>query len=131
MDCIDVACALIVESGKILACQRGVDSDHPNEWEFPGGKVEAGETANECIVREINEELGIIVKVDRRLEPVEHDYGFKHIRLIPFICRVEKGVPVAYEHKTIKWHPVNDFDNLHWSTADHKLFYRNKTLFKW
>ena len=55
---IDVCCALIYHEGRLLAVQRHADTDHPNQWEFPGGKIETGETAFECIKREIKEELG-------------------------------------------------------------------------
>ena len=126
MESIDVACALIANNRKMLACQRKADSDHPLEWEFPGGKVEKGETFRECIIREIKEELAITVSVIKSLEPVVYDYGFKSIRLIPFFCVIEKGLPVAIEHKLIKWQLIDDFEKLKWSAADYQLFYLNQ-----
>ena len=126
MESIDVACALIADNRKLLACQRKADSDHPLEWEFPGGKVERGETFHECIIREIKEELAMTVSVKESLEPVVFDYGFKRIRLIPFWCVIEKGIPVAIEHESVKWQPIDDFGKLKWSAADYQLFYLNQ-----
>lgn len=126
MKWIDVACAVIVSDKKLLACQRGVNTDHPFEWEFPGGKVETGETAVECVVREISEELGVDVMVLQKLEAIAYNYGFKAIRLIPFLCEIRKGQPKALEHVNIKWQSFHEFENLKWSEADRKLFYINQ-----
>ena len=123
---IDVACAVIVNQGKLLVCQRNSASDHPFEWEFPGGKVEHGESPEECIVREIKEELSIDIVIEKQLKPIDYDYCFKSIRLIPFCCKIIKGEPIALEHEMIKWHPVEYFAELKWSWADSELFYLNQ-----
>lgn len=124
---VAVTCAVIIVAGELLACQRDTDTDHPFEWEFPGGKIEHGETPEECIIREIKEELGVDVFVERMLEPIEHDYGFKKIRLIPFLCKLIAGKPRAIEHKALKWCSIKCFTDLKWCEADRKLFYLNKS----
>jgi len=83
---IEVCCAIIVEGDKILATRRSHGMHLAGFWEFPGGKIEPGETAEACIIREIREELNIEIKVENRLLPVEHHYPEKSIRLMPFMC---------------------------------------------
>lgn len=101
---IDVACAIIRnENDEILVVQRGEKSDHPFKWEFPGGKTSQGETHEEGIIREIQEELGIDIVICQRLENVEYDYGKKQINLIPFICDTLDDLPVLTEHISFRW----------------------------
>lgn len=126
MEIIDVACAVIFENNKILACQRRAGSHHSFEWEFPGGKIEKGETAEQCIVREMKEELNVVVKVNKKLSAIEHDYGFKKIHLTAFICEIVDGKLENLEHNAFCWHPVHLFFQLNWSKADEKLFLQNK-----
>lgn len=126
MNRIDVTCALVIKNGKLLACQRGAESFHPFEWEFPGGKVEAGETPQECIVRELQEELGLAVEISKELEAIEHDYPWNRIRLIPFLCKVTDDEPIINEHHAIRWIKPADFEKLKWSAADFRLFKLNR-----
>jgi 8-oxo-dGTP diphosphatase len=79
---IDVAAALVFHKGKLLITQRRPDDHLPNLWEFPGGKVEAGETFEECLVREIREELGIEISVGELVEDLTHAYPEKTVRLL-------------------------------------------------
>ena len=96
---IDVTCAIIRnEEDEILIVQRGESTDHPFKWEFPGGKIHPGETREDCIIREIREELSIDIVIVSLLPDVEHDYGFKQIRLIPFICDTLDELPLLSEH---------------------------------
>ena len=84
---INVTCAVIRnEEDEILIVQRGEATDHPFKWEFPGGKLAPEETEEDCIIREIDEELSIEVVICGQLPEVEYDYGHKEIKLIPFIC---------------------------------------------
>jgi len=122
---ITVTCAIIMKEKNILACRRGSDSEHAHEWEFPGGKVEPFETVEECLIRELKEELDIEVEISARLKSVEYDYPLKKIELIPFICKIVKGEPTPLEHSKICWLSVYDFEELKWSAADRKLFYTN------
>ena len=83
---IPVTCILLFHKGKVLAAQRSAEMDLPLVWEFPGGKVENGETEEDCIIREIREELGIEIDVIGRLPALDHNYeGIKLLRLILFL----------------------------------------------
>lgn len=116
---IPVTCAIIRnEDRKVLVVQRGEASDHPFKWEFPGGKLDPAETEEDCIIREISEELSIDIVIYGRLPEVEYDYGFKQIRLIPFICDTLDEKPVLSEHNDYKWAGVNDLDSFDFSGAD-------------
>ncbi len=124
---LEVCCALIIENKQLLAVQRGHGSDHVGQWEFPGGKIEPGESAVSCIKREIMEELAVLVEVHAYLLPVVHDYGFKQIKLYPFVCTIEKGKLELKEHKSFRWIEVDSFDILPWQEADQELIQRNFT----
>lgn len=116
---IDVTCAIIRnEDNKVLVVRRGENTDHPLKWEFPGGKLKEGESEEECIIREIYEELTIDIVICTRLTPVEHNYVNKHIRLIPFICDTLDDLPVLTEHIEYKWLNNNELQNMDFSEAD-------------
>jgi 8-oxo-dGTP diphosphatase len=101
---IDVTCAIIRnEENDVLVVQRGENSDHPFKWEFPGGKTRTGESHEECIIREISEELSMDIVICSRLDPVGHDYGHKQIRLIPFTCDTLDELPILSEHVDFRW----------------------------
>lgn len=122
---LDVCCALIYREGCLLAVQRHADTDHPNQWEFPGGKVEPGESAVACIKREIQEELGVTVWVEAFLYPVTHDYGNKQIKLYPFVCSIQNANIDLYEHQQLVWLRHKDLDALDWQEADRELINLN------
>lgn len=114
-----VTCAIIVKDGCVLAAQRSISMSHPLEWEFPGGKVEAGETPEECIVREIQEELGLEVKV---IEPgavvfKPHASG-RTLELLPFVCEVIGGDLHLREHAQVRWCEPAELGELDWAAAD-------------
>ena len=88
------------------------------KWEFPGGKIEPGETAEAALVRELREELTITVQPGKRLTPVEHDYGGRSIRLIPILCRIVDGQPQALEHSELRWCGAGELEELDWAAAD-------------
>jgi 8-oxo-dGTP diphosphatase len=116
---INVTCAIIRnEDDEVLIVQRGAATDHPFKWEFPGGKVRAGESEEECIIREIKEELSMEIVICSRLPAVEHDYGHKHIRLIPFICDTLDELPLLSEHHDFKWIGAADLLRVDFSGAD-------------
>lgn len=122
----DVCCAIIMEGKKILAVQRGPESSHPLQWEFPGGKIRSDETAIQCIVREIEEELTIKIEVLNQLLPVEFDYGSKQIRLIPFVCKIVSGEIFLTEHVDKRWFDFVEWETIEWSGADNELILKNK-----
>jgi 8-oxo-dGTP diphosphatase len=88
------------------------------KWEFPGGKLRAGEPPRDAIVREIQEELGCTVEVRSVLPVNEHHYPGISIRLNPFVCRLTAGAPAALEHEEIMWATVEQLRNLDWTAAD-------------
>ena len=116
---INVTCAIIRnEDEEILVVQRGEKSDHPFKWEFPGGKTNPGESDEECIIREIREELSMDIVICSSLQPVEHDYGHKKIRLIPFVCDTLDELPVLSEHIAYRWITVTELRKLDLCEAD-------------
>lgn len=115
---IQVTCAVILKGDRILVTRRSPDMPHPNKWEFPGGKLEAGETERDCIVREIKEELAIEIEPIIRLTPVEHRYQEVKVKLIPFLAKYLKGEVVCAEHSEFKWLKVEELGKLNWVAAD-------------
>jgi 8-oxo-dGTP diphosphatase len=116
---INVTCAVIRnEDNEVLVVQRGEFTDHPLKWEFPGGKLNAAETTEECIIREVQEELSMEVVICGSLSEVEYDYGHKKIRLIPFICDTLDELPYLSEHEDFKWLRPSDLMTVDFSEAD-------------
>jgi 8-oxo-dGTP diphosphatase len=126
MQMIEVSCAIIIKDSKILAVQRGPESSHPWKWEFPGGKIHPDETAAQCVIREIEEELRLRIEVQEQLECIEFDYGTKQIRLIPFICKIAFGEIVLTEHVAKCWFDLDEWQTIDWSGADHELILKNQ-----
>lgn len=116
----EVVCGVIRNrDGRILACKRGLDRHMGGLWEFPGGKVEAGEAPEAALARELQEELGISVEVGERLEAVvEWTDGKVSIRLTGYWCRVSEGEPVALEHEELRWCGISELGGLGWAEAD-------------
>jgi 8-oxo-dGTP diphosphatase len=116
---IKVTCAIIRnEDNEILIVQRGEYTDHPLKWEFPGGKINDGESEEECIIREIEEELSMDIIICSRMENVDYDYGIKQISLIPFICDTLDDLPVLSEHLDFKWLASSGLMKVNFSEAD-------------
>lgn len=102
---VPVVCAIIVRGDLVLLAQRPPGKKLGGLWEFPGGKVEPGETAENALHRELNEELGCSVQVTETLPPFVHEYVWGRIELIPFICELAATSPEPHphEHSTIVW----------------------------
>lgn len=116
---IHVTCAIIQQNSQILCAQRSEEMKHSLKWEFPGGKVENGETLETCLVREIQEELNIKVQVTRALTGICHSYGEgKDITLHPFLCTIISGNIFPKEHKKLRWLPIESLKELDWVAAD-------------
>jgi 8-oxo-dGTP diphosphatase len=114
-----VACAIIQNNqNKVLACQRSATMHLPFKWEFPGGKIEENETAEDCLIREIKEELNIEIQIIEQKSVNDHHYPDKSIRLIPFICKHLSGDISLKEHKDFKWLDKTNLLNLDWAAAD-------------
>ncbi len=116
---IEVTCAIIRnEDDEILVVQRGEKTDHPFMWEFPGGKLNKDESEEDCIIREISEELNMNIVICGRLPAVEHDYGHKQIRLVPFVCDTLDDLPFLTEHVAFKWLAPGEILSVGFSEAD-------------
>jgi 8-oxo-dGTP diphosphatase len=116
---INVTCAVIRnEDDEVLIVQRGETTDHPFKWEFPGGKIHSEETEEECIIREVEEELSMEIVILAKLPEVEHDYGVKQIRLIPFVCDTLDELPFLSEHIAYKWLTAAELTAVDFSEAD-------------
>ena len=114
-----VTCAIIVKDGKVLAARRGAGMDRAGLWEFPGGKVRDGEGDEACLIREIWEELELMIGPVRRLEQNVHDYcDGRAIVLVPFVCEVESGELRPTEHAECRWCVRDDLGKLDWCDAD-------------
>jgi 8-oxo-dGTP diphosphatase len=118
MSKIEVTCAIIFISEKILVVQRSATMSLPLKWEFPGGKIESGESEDECIKREIKEELGIEIELISKLTPSTHDYTNFKIELIPFLARYTNGIIKLAEHKKHLLLEKDELKNLDWAEAD-------------
>lgn len=117
MKTVRVVAAIIIENGKVFATQRGY-GEFKDGWEFPGGKIEPGETPEEAIVREIKEELDTEVEVIELLDTVEYDYPNFHLSMGCFICKIKSGDLVLKEHEAAKWLTKDTLGNLEWLPAD-------------
>jgi 8-oxo-dGTP diphosphatase len=115
---IYVACALIEKDGRVLATQRSEAMSLPLKWEFPGGKIHEGERPEDCLKREVREELELEVHVGRALTPVTHHYSSFIVTLYPFLCRISSGLMVLHEHKAFAWLPPQRLSELDWAAAD-------------
>ena len=120
MKTVKVVAAIIIHENKIFATQRGY-GEFKDGWEFPGGKIEPGETPQEALAREIKEELDIEIKVKDFLETVEYDYPTFHLSMDCFFCTIKSGELVLKEHEAAKWLTVETLDSVDWLPADQGL----------
>jgi len=114
----EVTAAIIINDGKVLIAQRAENQGLAGKWEFPGGKVEPGETHEECLVREIKEELGIKIEVDSFFAESIYHYDAGKIRLLAYKARWNDGEYKLTAHSQIKWVKPNELDNYDFSPAD-------------
>lgn len=120
MKTIRVVAAIIVENGRVFATQRGY-GDFKDGWEFPGGKIEAGESPEQALVREIREELDTEIRVERLLRTVEWDYPTFHLSMDCFICTIESGDLHLREHEAARWLDLEHLNDVDWLPADLQL----------
>ena len=120
MKTIEVVAAVVVRDGKVLCVQRAKHSKGyvSLKWEFPGGKVEVGETREEALVREIREELSVNIEVLEFFMTVEHAYPDFHLTMHVFKCVLDQGEITLNEHVALKWLSVAELDQLDWAAAD-------------
>lgn len=116
---IEVVAGLIEDGGaRLLACRRPLGKALGGKWEFPGGKLESGESPAVALVRELQEELGIQVELGVALNPVVWDYGRGPLRLHAFVCHIVDGTPHPHEHSEIRWCRAAELAALDWAEAD-------------
>lgn len=123
---IEVVAAVLVRDGKFLATQRGY-GEFKDFWEFPGGKMEPGESKKEALKREIREELDLEITVDSELMTVEYDYPSFHLTMHCFLCSIASGTPVLREHEHALWLCREDLHSVHWLPADEAVVERLST----
>ena len=117
MKTVEVVAAIIKRDNQIFATQRGY-GDFKGGWEFPGGKMEEGETPEAALVREIQEELETVVTVDKLIRTVDYDYPNFHLTMHCFLCYVESGDLELKEHEASKWLTRETLDSVAWLPAD-------------
>ena len=120
MKTIRVVAAIIIDDGKVFATQRGY-GEFKDGWEFPGGKVEADESPEKAIIREIKEELDTEVEVKELLDTVEYDYPNFHLSMDCFICSIKSGDLVLKEHEAAAWLTKETLYSVDWLPADQGL----------
>ena len=127
MKTVSIAAAIIVKDKQILATQRGY-GNYAGYWEFPGGKIEDGETPEQALVREIKEELDTEIVIDDFLVEVEHDYPEFHLIMKCFLCHIENGKIELLEHSAAKWLDKENLESVKWLGADYPVLKELKKL---
>lgn len=120
MKTVHVAAAIIKHENKIFATQRGY-GEFKDGWEFLGGKVEPGETSEQAIVREIQEELDTIIQPDQFFRTIEYDYPTFHLTMDCYLCSVKSGNLILKEHEDAKWLTKDTLYSVDWLPADIEL----------
>ena len=117
---IEVVAAILHRDGAYFATQRGY-GEFEGMWEFPGGKIEEGETAEFALMREIQEELGIDITIDKFLCTTEYDYPSFHLIMHCYLCNVKSGEIELREHKSARWLTTELLDSVEWLPADKEV----------
>ena len=126
---LEVVAALIWDKDKFMICQRPAHKARGLLWEFVGGKVEQGETKEQALVRECQEELAVILSVGDVFMEVVHEYPYITVHLTLFNATIAEGVPQKLEHNDISWISVSEIDNYNFCPADVKILDRIKSVY--
>lgn len=121
MKVIEVAAAIIMHNNKFLITQRGY-GEYKDYWEFPGGKLENGETGESALIREIKEELDADIEIISYLNTIEHDYPSFHLIMHNYICKFKNEHIKLLEHESMKYITIEEIDNFNFLPADRKIF---------
>lgn len=114
---VEVVAAVLIHNGLVFATQRG-HGEFKDGWEFPGGKVEAGESPEEALRREIREELEVEVNVGDLIDTIEYDYPAFHLSMKCYACTIAGGSPHLLEHEAARWLSADQLDSVAWLPAD-------------
>ena len=114
---IEVVAAIIIENGKLFTTQRGY-GEFKDGWEFPGGKMEKGETLEQTLTREMREELEIKIEVGEQIKVVEYDYPNFHLTMHCMLTKIVEGQPNLLEHEAARWVNKEEIDSVDWLPAD-------------
>lgn len=125
---IEVVAAIIIDKEKVFATQRGY-GEFKDGWEFPGGKMEQGETPQQALKREIQEELDTEIEVGELLDTVEYDYPSFHLTMHCFLCTIKSGDLVLKEHEAAKWLTRETLDSVDWLPADKGVIEKIRGIF--
>ena len=114
---VEVVAAVILQDGKLFATQRGY-GEWKDWWEFPGGKIESGETPEEALKREIREELATEIEVKELLTTIDYDYSKFHLTMHCYLCTILSCQPSLLEHEDARWLEMNEVNSVRWLPAD-------------
>ena len=117
---IEVVAAIIQRDGAYFATQRGY-GEFEGMWEFPGGKIEPGERPEAALQREIQEELGIDITINRLLCTTDYDYPSFHLTMHCYLCKIKSGEIELREHKSARWLTAETLDSVEWLPADKEI----------
>lgn len=121
---LEVAAAIIRKDEKILICQRSANKDLGLLWEFPGGKIEPGETGEQAVIRECREELGVTLKINSFFMDVTHEYPDRTVHLSVYNCSLTDGEPVRLEHNDMQWITASECRKFEFCPADVEIICR-------
>ncbi|MFK7693056.1 8-oxo-dGTP diphosphatase MutT [Paenibacillus sp. HJGM_3] len=113
-----VGAVIFNDNSEVLCALRSQSMSLPGMWEFPGGKIETGETPQQSLIREIQEELDCTIEVSELIADATHEYPTVIVRLITYRSAIIQGTPVPKEHEKLIWLPLTELDSLNWAPAD-------------
>lgn len=124
----EVVCAVIAKDDKIFCCQRGPKGECAFKWEFPGGKIERGETKEEALVREIKEELNCNINIEKFITTINHEYNTFSLTMHVYLCSLKESDPILLEHKSSIWCDKDKLNELDFAEADYKFLDKIKKI---
>lgn len=127
MKMIEVVAAIIQRDGAYFATQRGY-GEFEGQWEFPGGKIESGETQEVALKREIQEELGVDIIVEKFLRTTDYEYPSFHLTMHCYLCSIISGEIELREHKSARWLTAQTLDSVEWLPADRDIIKQLKNI---
>ena len=130
MKTIEVVAAVITADNRIFSTQRGY-GEYKDGWEFPGGKMEEGESPEQALIREIREELETDISVEQFIRTIEYDYPKFHLKMHCFLCSIVSGDLVLIEHEAARWLTKDTIDDVDWLPADMLILDDIKKMMSW